>query len=150
MAKLLKNSKPDEKKQERRGPKEKPINLEQVIYWAQSQATAEEIAGSFQVSVDTLDRRLRKEYDMNYTELLKRVGGQAKLSLRRYQFKMAEKNATMAIWLGKQWLGQKDHEIETPKPPLQDQVNLENELMRLKNENVNLREKLNAIECKTG
>jgi hypothetical protein len=29
-------------------------------------------------------------------------------SLRRKQFAMAESNATMAIWLGKQYLGQKD------------------------------------------
>jgi hypothetical protein len=31
-----------------------------------------------------------------------------KASLRRNQFKMAESNATMAIWLGKQCLGQTD------------------------------------------
>ena len=28
--------------------------------------------------------------------------------MRRSQFRLAEKNATMAIWLGKQYLGQKD------------------------------------------
>lgn len=33
---------------------------------------------------------------------------QGKMSLRRYQFKLAEKNPTMAIFLGKQYLGQKD------------------------------------------
>lgn len=32
-----------------------------------------------------------------------------KASLRRNQFKMSEHNPTMAIWLGKQCLGQKDH-----------------------------------------
>ena len=31
-----------------------------------------------------------------------------RVSLRRYQYKMAEHNPTMAIWLGKNWLGQKD------------------------------------------
>lgn len=31
-----------------------------------------------------------------------------KASLRRYQFKMAEKNPTMAIWLGKNWIDQSD------------------------------------------
>lgn len=31
-----------------------------------------------------------------------------KASLRRNQWKMSENNPTMAIWLGKQWLGQKD------------------------------------------
>jgi len=30
------------------------------------------------------------------------------VSLRRKQFAMAEKNPTMAIWLGKQYLGQSD------------------------------------------
>lgn len=31
-----------------------------------------------------------------------------KASLRRNQYKMSETNPTMAIWLGKQWLDQKD------------------------------------------
>ncbi|MBQ0061347.1 MAG: hypothetical protein KBT15_06205 [Bacteroidales bacterium] len=31
------------------------------------------------------------------------------MSLRRSQMKMAETNPTMAIWLGKQYLGQKDN-----------------------------------------
>ena len=31
-----------------------------------------------------------------------------KISLRRAQFRLAEKNANMAIWLGKQYLGQSD------------------------------------------
>lgn len=31
-----------------------------------------------------------------------------KMSLRRSQFSLAEKNAAMAIWLGKQYLNQKD------------------------------------------
>ena len=36
-----------------------------------------------------------------------------KASLRRLQFKHAETNPTMAIWLGKQWLGQRDQmEVE--------------------------------------
>lgn len=34
--------------------------------------------------------------------------GQGLVSLRRRQFKMAETNASMAIWLGKQYLGQVD------------------------------------------
>jgi hypothetical protein len=31
------------------------------------------------------------------------------MSLRRAQFKLAETNASMAIFLGKQYLGQKDY-----------------------------------------
>lgn len=29
--------------------------------------------------------------------------------MRRYQFELAKKNANMAIWLGKQYLGQRDN-----------------------------------------
>ena len=37
------------------------------------------------------------------------LGGIGKISLRRSQFRLAEKNANMAIWLGKQYLEQPDH-----------------------------------------
>lgn len=87
---------------------EKEIDLNQVIYWAEMQATQEEVAGSFRVCVETLNRHLVEAVGMTYKELLTRVNGNAKLSLRRYQFEQAKKNATMAIWLGKIWLGQMD------------------------------------------
>ena len=32
-----------------------------------------------------------------------------KISLRRKQWQLAEKSASMAIWLGKQYLGQRDN-----------------------------------------
>lgn len=86
----------------------KEINLDQVLYWTELQATAEEIAGAFRVSVDTLDRRLREAFGMGFAELRKRCNGIQKLSLRRYQFQQSERNATMAIWLGKVWLGQQE------------------------------------------
>ena len=35
-----------------------------------------------------------------------------KFSLRRIQFNLAQKSAGMAIWLGKQYLGQKEPEKE--------------------------------------
>ena len=87
---------------------EKDINLDQVLYWTELQATAEEIAGAFRVSVDTLNRRLREAFGMGFADLRKRCNGLHKLSLRRYQFQQSERNATMAIWLGKIWLGQRE------------------------------------------
>ena len=47
---------------------------------------------------------------MNFSEIFKEKRGLGKISLRRSQWRLAEKSATMAIWLGKQYLGQKDHE----------------------------------------
>ena len=45
---------------------------------------------------------------MSFSEVFKQKRGIGKISLRRYQFELAKKNANMAIWLGKQYLGQKD------------------------------------------
>ena len=94
---------------------QKEVNMHQVLDFIEIQATAEEIAGFFRVSPDTLDRRLKEEFGCGFAELRKRVGegAQGKMSLRRSQFKMAKTNSTMAIWLGKQYLGQTDHDKQT-------------------------------------
>lgn len=67
--------------------------------------TEEEIASAMSVSVDTLHNANNSKA---FTEALKRGQEKGKASLRRTQFKLAEKNASMAIWLGKQYLQQKD------------------------------------------
>ena len=48
---------------------------------------------------------------MLFSDVYKRLSVKGKISLRRYQFQQAEKNTTMAIWLGKQYLGQTEKEI---------------------------------------
>lgn len=75
------------------------------------QCTREEIAGFFNCSEDTIERWCGREYGENFAVVFakKRVGG--KISLRRSQFRLAEKSAAMAIWLGKQYLGQHDEDI---------------------------------------
>src|ERR1051326_3127687 len=78
----------------------RPIVFEQVLYWMDLGAPAEEIAGSFRVSVDTLSRRLKEQTNHTFAELKEKCCGAAKLKLRNNQFKLSEKNASMAIWLG--------------------------------------------------
>lgn len=86
------------------------VNLEQVLYWMNLGSTQEEIAGAQHVSVDTLSRRLKEQTGHTFAELKEKCCGTAKIKLRNNQFKLSEKNASMAIWLGKVWLGQKDVE----------------------------------------
>jgi hypothetical protein len=45
---------------------------------------------------------------MTFSETYKNKSQLGKTSLRRMQFRLAEKNSSMAIWLGKQYLNQKD------------------------------------------
>lgn len=63
--------------------------------------TMAEMAAIVGVSVDTLERR--------YTEAIKRGRETAKSSLRRLQWKAAKKGSTaILIWLGKNYLGQRE------------------------------------------
>ena len=83
------------------------------------QCTLEEIAGVFDCSVDTIERWCKREYRETFAEVYKKHSAKGKTSLRRIQFKLAEKSAAMAIFLGKNYLGQKDTIIETDEQTLQ-------------------------------
>ena len=81
--------------------------------------TQEEICWYFRdddgkpANIDTLTRWCKREYGMTFQEYFRQSGHMgAKISLRRNQLKLAEKSAAMAIFLGKNLLGQTDN-IET-------------------------------------
>lgn len=90
------------------------INKEEFEKLCKLQCTQEEIAGWFDCSEDTLRRFCKREYKEAFCEVYKKLSAPGKISVRRMQFKIAESgNASMAIWLGKQYLGQTDkQEIE--------------------------------------
>lgn len=75
------------------------------------QCTQEEICGVLGVTDKTLNNWCRKEYKATFSEVFREKKQIGKMSLRRSQFKLAEKSATMAIWLGKQYLDQRDRDI---------------------------------------
>ena len=72
------------------------------------QCTLLEICDAFDVEDDTLNSWCKKTYGTTFSEVFKLKRGKGQISLRRMQWKLAEKNAAMAIFLGKQYLGQKD------------------------------------------
>ena len=85
------------------------INKDQFEKLCALQCTEQEIASFFDVSVDSLERFCKNEYDCRFAAVFKKKRDVGKISLRRTQFKQAEKSTSMAIWLGKQYLGQADH-----------------------------------------
>lgn len=87
------------------GPKPKVVDKRQIEELLQLQCTEEEIAAVIGVSVDTLQRRKREP---EYAEIWEKNRAEGKVSLRRLQRKSANRSPTMQIWLGKNWLGQKD------------------------------------------
>jgi len=84
------------------GRPKKEIDYNAVEKLANIQCTQEEIANFLELSVRTLQR------DEEFCRIYKKGIDSGKMSLRRLQYKLAEKSASMAIFLGKQYLGQKD------------------------------------------
>ena len=91
------------------------------------QCTQEEIAKVLVVSIRTLQRRCKEEREETFDSLYKKgsLGGQH--SVRRAQFRMAHDIPVMAIWWGKQHLGQSDN-----GQPKQDDEVKPIELIRVK------------------
>lgn len=87
------------------------------------QCTLEEIAGVLRVSEDTVERWCERTYEVGFADAYKKFSATGKTSLRRQQFELARKgNATMLIWLGKQYLGQTDKPTDDEGD---DDINLE-------------------------
>lgn len=89
---------------------------------------AEEICWVFRddagkpTNIDTLSRWCVREFGMTFQEYRRQNGAMAlKIRLRNAQMKLAERSAAMAIFLGKNYLGQTD-----AQPPAQ----AENELLK--------------------
>ena len=84
----------------------KKIKIRDIERIAAFQCTHREAAGWFDLGVDQFKRFLKK--NPKAQEAWDRGQQKGLLSLRRKQFVLAGSNATMAIFLGKQHLGQTD------------------------------------------
>lgn len=73
------------------------------------QCTRDEICAILDIQDDTLNRWCKETYDgKTFSAVFEEKRSLGKMSLRRAQFKLAEKSAAMAIFLGKNYLGQTD------------------------------------------
>jgi len=93
------------------------------------QCTKEEICGFFDVTDKTLERWCKRIYKKGFSEVFAQKRGSGKISLRRSQFELAKKNANMAIWLGKQYLAQREPDSRTDSRPLGSENNLLDAIM---------------------
>ncbi len=72
------------------------------------QCTEDEICDFFDTTRKTIDAWCKRTYKASFSTVFEQKRGVGKISLRRMQWKLAEKNAAMAIFLGKNILGQSD------------------------------------------
>ena len=81
------------------------IEIETLVKLAALHCTQEEAASWLGIGEKTLRRRLKED---KYKEAWELGWSQGLVSLRRTQWKLAQVKPVMAIFLGKQYLGQKD------------------------------------------
>lgn len=87
----------------------KEIDRKQFEKLCGMQCTKAEICAWFDITDKTLENWCKREYRAGFSEVFSQKRGIGKISLRRYQWQLAEKNASMAIFLGKQYLNQRDN-----------------------------------------
>lgn len=73
------------------------------------QCTRREICSFFECDAKTLNEWCRREYGKTFSGVFEEKRGRGLVALRRNQMRLSESNAPMAIWLGKQYLGQQEH-----------------------------------------
>ena len=113
---------------------EKPIDWKRVDLLLMAGCLGTEIASNFDMHPDTLYKRIEQEYGMGFTAYSSSKKQQGDSILRAKQYEKAlEKDNTMLIWLGKNRLGQKEHD-NTPNilPPTDDILEMRHENMILK------------------
>lgn len=93
----------------KRGPKPVEINWADFDKLCVMQCTLAEIASWFDCSEDTIERNVKKEKGIKFADYFRQKRGKGKVALRRKQYELAiGGNVTLLIWLGKQWLDQKE------------------------------------------
>lgn len=90
------------------GRPRKEINQKEFEKLCGLQCTKQEIAAFFEMNMDTLESRIKEIYGQTFSEVFAQKKGIGKISLRRSQWRMADKSAAMAIFLGKNFLNQSD------------------------------------------
>lgn len=108
-AKTRKKYKTEDDKEEKDHPRLRRFSQIQFEKLCEIQCTKDEICSWFGTTDKSLENWVKRTYDgAGFSEVFEQKRKWGKVSLRRSQFRMARKNVAMAIFLGKQWLGQKD------------------------------------------
>ena len=88
------------------GRKPAPIDLNELEKLCSLQCSDEEIAAWFNVSVRTIQNRRQQR---QFAKVMRRGKAKGCISVRRAQMRLLEAgNGTIAVWLGKTLLGQRD------------------------------------------
>lgn len=115
----------------------KEIDKEQFEKLCGLQCTKEEVCYFFDLTDKTLERWCKDTYGEGFSDVFRKKREVGKISLRRAQYETALKgNASLLIWLGKQYLGQSENVVVGIDKPREDDAltaALKEEAKRLEN-----------------
>jgi AraC-like DNA-binding protein len=96
-----------------------------------TQCTLEEMATALNVSADTIERRVSEKFGATFAEIFQQKRKAGFASLRSKQFEVAMSgNVAMLIWLGKQYLGQSDKQLQKTDVTVRAEPQLSHEEIR--------------------
>lgn len=114
IVKIVKHQDNEIKIKNKGGRPKMEFDLKTVEKLGQLHCTESELGAFFNCSTETISRRMVNEE--SFEVAYKKGWDMGNVSLRRKQFELAiAGNITMLIWLGKQFLGQKDKMEQTNK-----------------------------------
>lgn len=96
------------------GRPRKNINKEEFEGLLEIQCTLEEVTSYFSFrlagcSMDTIERWCKREYGQSFAEIAEKRRNEGKISIRREMFRMMQKNASVLIFMAKNYLGMSDN-----------------------------------------
>ncbi|HNC88725.1 MAG TPA: hypothetical protein PL000_07225 [Anaerolineales bacterium] len=97
----------------RPGPAPKDVDKELFESLCGIWCTIMEIESIMKTDAATIDKWCFRTYGVGFSSAYERLCNSGKASLRRNQLNLSSTNAAMAIWLGKQKLGQSDTPAES-------------------------------------
>jgi IS30 family transposase len=87
------------------------IDIDELDKLLEIQCTLREIAGWFRCSEDTIEKAVKRQTGIRYKDYAeeRRVAGLKSLRRAQWQKAVDKQDTTMLIWLGKQYLNQRDY-----------------------------------------
>ena len=130
-------------------PKPKELDWDKINLYLKAGSSQKKIAESLMIHPDTLRDRIKEKYGVEYSTYSSSLHSAGELLIEAKQLQKAlEGNITMLVWLGKVKLGQREPDLISAIPPLQQDIDKDHLIMELKHKLAILEE--NGNESKTG
>jgi hypothetical protein len=110
---------------ENMGAPRKEVSWTEFQKLCEMQCTQQEIASFFDMTIETLNKRVKEKHSVTFLEYFKKYKDIGRISLRRKQHHLATNDSRMAIFLGKNYLGQSDKQAIELDKPIQLRYNLD-------------------------